>query len=125
MKPAVQQESRTVNAQPQREDYVTPEVNIFETKDGYLLEAEMPGVSKEGLEIMLEDNELTIIGRRHNEPLPGDALFCECSKADFRRVFTLDPAIDSGRITAKMDRGIVTLTLPKSEKVKPRRITVD
>jgi len=125
MKPVLQQESQTVNAQPHRENYVTPEVNIFETKDGYLLEAEMPGVSKDGLEIMLEDNELTIIGRRRSDPLPGGALFCECSKADFRRVFTLDPAIDSTRITAKMDRGIVTLTLPKSEKVKPRRIAVD
>lgn len=130
MKGALQQENRNANvavnqtaAKPQ--EYVAPEVNIFENKDGYVLEAEMPGVNKDGLELMLENDELTIIGRRKTETLAGDVLFCECSKADYRRVFTLDPAIDTSRIAAKMDQGILTVTLPKSEKVKPRKITVD
>lgn len=131
MKGALQQkENRNANvsvnetsAKPQ--EYVAPEVNIFENKDGYLLEAEMPGVNKDGLQLMLENNELTIVGRRNNERLQGEALFCECSKADYRRVFTLDPAIDTAKIAARMDQGILTVTLPKSEKVKPRKIAVD
>ena len=106
-------------------EFVAPEVNILETKDGYVLEAEMPGVNKEGLEITLEGNEITVVGHRHVEPLNGSALFRESNGRDYRRVFELDPAIDTSKIAARMDQGLLTLTLPKSEKVKPRRITVD
>ena len=118
-------ENRATNEQPRREEYVTPEVNIFETKDGYVLEAEMPGVNKGGLEITLEGNEITITGHRQSEPVSGEVLFRERQTADFRRVFELDPAIDTGRISARMDQGVLTLTLPKSERVKPRKITVE
>jgi HSP20 family protein len=118
-------ENRSVNAQPRREEYVAPEVNIFENKDGYVLEADMPGVNKDGLEITLEGNELTIVGRRNVERPNGIAVFRETRTADFRRVFELDPAIDTGRISARMEQGMLTLTLPKSERVKPRKIAVD
>ena len=125
MKATVQNDQRrTTEPQPARE-YVSPEVNILETSDGYVLEAEMPGVSKEGLEITLEGNEMTLLGRRKIETLPGEALFRERALADYRRVFELDPAIDTAKIAAKMEQGVLTLTLPKSERVKPRRITVD
>jgi HSP20 family protein len=123
MRTTVQKESRATNDRPT--EFVAPEVNIFETKEGYVLEAEMPGVSKEGLEITLEGNELTIVGHRNNESTNGEALFRERRLSDYRRVFELDPAIESGRISAKMDQGVLTLTLPKSEKVKPRKIVVD
>ena len=105
-------------------EYLTPEVNIFETNDGYMLEAEMPGVSKAGLEITLDGGEITIIGRRGSEVVSGDMLLRERTLADFRRVFELDPVIDTSRISARVDQGVLTLTLPKSEKVKPRKIEV-
>ena len=125
MKATVQTEPRrSTDAQPARE-YVSPEVNIFETSEGYVLEAEMPGVSKEGLEITLEGNEMSIVGRRVDEATPGEALFRERALTDYRRVFELDPAIDTAKIAAKMDQGVLTMTLPKSAKVKPRKITVD
>ncbi len=114
-------------AEPQRQqhEYVLPEVNIFETSDGYTVEAEMPGVNKDGLEITLEGNEITIVGHRNSEPGTGTPLFQERNRADFRRVFELDPAIDATKISAKMDQGVLTLALPKSEQVKPRKINVD
>lgn len=105
-------------------EYVTPEVDIFETNEGYLLEAEMPGVNKEGLEIMLEGNELAIVGRRNREAVAGEPIFRERAAADYRRVFELDPAVDARKISAKMHQGVLTLTLPKSDEVKPRRIPV-
>jgi HSP20 family protein len=105
--------------------FVSPEVNIFETQDGYVLEAEMPGVNKEGLEITLEGTEVTITGHRHVEPLPGEALFRESNTSDYRRVFELDPAIDTAKVSARIDQGVLTLNLPKSERVKPRKISVD
>ncbi len=118
-------ENRSANNRPVREEYVAPEVNIFETRDGYVLEAEMPGVSKDGLEITVEGNELTITGRRSPETVSGDAIFCERQTTDYRRVFELDPAIDTAKVSAKMEQGVLTLTLPKSERVKPRKIAVD
>ena len=124
MKSIVQAEPKAAPERTRPEEFVTPVVNIFETQDGYALEAEMPGVNKSGLEITLEGNEITIIGRKAAEPVNGEVLFRERSTADFRRVFELDPAIDTGKISAKMEQGILTLALPKSEHVKPRKIAV-
>ena len=103
--------------------FITPGVNIFETSEGYLLEAEMPGVNKQGLNISLENNVLTLVGRRQTTPEAG-LLYRESQPADFRRVFELDASIEQSSITAKIDQGILVLTLPKAEKVKPRKITV-
>jgi len=120
-----QRDNQAAGKRATREEYVTPEVNIFETKEGYVLQAEMPGVGKDGLEITLEGNEITIVGRRQAEAVSGEAIFRERRPTDFRRVFELDPAIDTAKVTARMEQGVLTLNLPKSEKVKPRKISVD
>jgi len=111
------------NAKPQ--EFAVPAVNIFENKDGYVLEAEMPGVTKAGLEVTLEGTELTLVGHRSVPALPGTRLFRESGTADYKRVFDLDPAIDTTKIAARMEQGVLTLTLPKSEEVKPRRVSVE
>ena len=119
------QENRPIREPRQeRRGWIQPSVNIVESKDGYVLAAEMPSVNKEGLEVLLEGNELTIIGHR-GQPLEAQLLYRESADRDYRRMFELDPTIDTGRITARMDNGILFLELPKSEKVKPRKITVD
>ena len=110
--------------QTRPKSFVTPPVNIFEDKDGYVLEAEMPGVNKEGLEITLEGNELTITGHRHEEAVNADVVYRESRAVDYRRMFELDPTIDTSKINAKIDQGVLTLRLPKMEKVKPRKITI-
>lgn len=118
------QQAQPQNQEPQRA-YMSPRVNITETKDGYVLEAEMPGVSKDGLEILLEGNELTLVGHRREENLPGvELVYRESANRDFRRTFVLDPTIDSGRVEAKMENGVLRLHLPKAEQLKPRKITV-
>jgi HSP20 family protein len=101
-----------------------PKVNIVETKDAYLLEAEMAGVNKEGLEVLLEGSELTLIGRRAAETPQAQLVYRESSPRDFRRVFELDPTIDASNIDARMENGVLKLYLPKAERVKPRRIAV-
>jgi len=105
--------------------FTAPEVNIYELDDGYVLEAEMPGVTKEGLEVTLEGNTLAFTGRREHEAEPGTVLYRESRPAaDYRRVFELDPAIDTEKIGAEMRQGVLTLMLPKAERVKPRKIAV-
>jgi HSP20 family protein len=104
-------------------EYLTPRVNIVETQDRYVVEGEFPGVSKEGLDVSLDNNVLTIVGRRQSVPRE-NALYRESVSADFRRVFELDPSIDAAKITARIEQGMLTLTLPKTERVKPHRISV-
>ena len=124
MKAIVQTEPKAAAERTEYQEFIVPVVNIFETKDGYALEAEMPGVRKDGLEITLEGNEITILGRRAAELVNGEFLLRERSAADYRRVFELDPAIDTNKISAKMEQGMLTLALLKSEQVKPRKIAV-
>jgi HSP20 family protein len=108
----------------QTEQFVAPMASVLEGADGYVLRVEMPGVNKEGLEISLEDNELTIVGRRSLPTIQGTLVHHESRRENFRRTFELDPSIDGNKIGAKIEQGILTLTLPKAEHVKPRKITV-
>jgi len=118
-KPATQQQGTV-----RKTSYFTPLANIFETKDGYVLEAEMPGVNKDGLEITVENNELTIVGRRSDVAVNAPVVYRESRDLDYRRAFDLDPSIDTAKISAKIDSGVLTLTLPKAESVKPRKISI-
>ena len=111
------------NQQP-AERFVAPVATVLETQDGYTLQVEMPGVNKEGLEMWVENNELTIVGRRSLPNVQGTIVHRESRRENFRRAFELDPSIDAGKISAKIEQGVVTLTLPKAEQVKPRKITV-
>ena len=106
------------------EQFAVPSASVIEGADGYTLEVEMPGVNKEGLEVSVENNELTIVGRRHLPTAEGALIHNESRPENFRRTFELDPSIDADKISAKIDQGLVTLTLPKAEHVKPRKIAV-
>jgi HSP20 family protein len=108
-----------------RIQYLTPPVDVESTEEGYVLQAEMPGVDKAGLEITVENGEVTILGHRRNVQFPGEPAHLEIRHHDFRRVYELDPEIDTEKISARMDQGLLTLTLPKTERVKPRKISVE
>src|SRR5205085_1892585 len=117
-------ENRTDGERQAAEQFIAPPATVLENADGYTLEVEMPGVSKENLEMWVENNELTIVGRRSLPSVEGTLLHRESRSENFRRTFEIDPSIDAGKISAKIDQGVVTLTLPKAEQVKPRKITV-
>ncbi|MFL6538237.1 MAG: Hsp20/alpha crystallin family protein [Chthoniobacterales bacterium] len=117
-------ENRNGAPAAQQEQFIAPPASLREDGDGYRLEIEMPGVNKEGLEISIENNELTIIGRRSMPQVEGTPVHREMRPHNFRRWFELDPSIDAAKIGARIDQGLVTLTLPKAEQVKPRKITV-
>src|SRR5436190_24355182 len=100
------QENKAVRENRENRDgrargWLQPQVNIVETKDGYVLEAEMPGVNKDGLEVLLEGNELTIVGRRSGEIAGAQLVYRESYDRDYRRSFELDPAIDTNKISAR------------------------
>ena len=116
-------ENRSNGNQP-AERFVAPAATVTENADGYTLEVEMPGVNKEGLEMWVENNELTVSGRRSMPAIAGTVVHRESRRENFRRTFELDPSIDAHKISAKIEQGVVTMTLPKAEQVKPRKISV-
>ena len=116
--------SSTSNGERASEQFIAPAATVLENADGYTLEVEMPGVSKENLEMWVENNELTILGRRSMPSVEGTLLHRESRQENFRRAFELDPSIDAEKISAKIEQGVVRLTLPKAEQVKPRKIAV-
>jgi HSP20 family protein len=124
---ATKLEDRPTREPNQRREqaWLHPHVSIVETKDGYVLEAEMPGVSKDGLEVLLEGNELTIVGRRSYGFEGAQTVYRESQDRNYRRAFELDPTIDTQRISARIENGLLSLELPKAEKVKPRKISVE
>ena len=123
MNTAVVRENRDAD-RAQNEQFVAPAASVVEASDGYTLEVEMPGVNKEGLEISIENNELTVLGRRSLLEVEGTLIHRELRQENYHRTFELDPSIDADKISAKIDQGVVTLTLPKAEHIKPRKITV-
>jgi HSP20 family protein len=108
----------------QTESFVTPVASVIEDGESYTLRVEMPGVNKQGLEISMEGNELTIVGRRSLPAIEGTLIHRESRRENYRRTFEIDPSIDANKIAAKIDQGVLTVNLPKAEQVKPRKITV-
>ncbi len=106
------------------ENWLLPAVNVLELRDAYLIEADMPGVSREGLEVTLEEHTLTLTGRRDAARLPGNPVYVESKPAGFRRVFEIDPTVDGGKISARLEQGLLTVHLPKAERLQPRKIAV-
>jgi HSP20 family protein len=106
----------------QTEQFIAPPASVIEAGDGYTLEIEMPGVTKDRLDISVENNELAIVGQRSLPAVEGTLIHHESRPENFRRIFELDPSIDGDKISAKIEQGLVTLTLPKAEHVKPREI---
>lgn len=115
--PAVREDTRS------KERVLTPAVDIFETEDHLTLVADMPGVSKDGLDINLEKGVLTLNGtvKRHER---GKALLREFSSANYYRQFRLSEHIDAEKSSAQLNNGVLTLTIPKAESAKPRRIEI-
>jgi HSP20 family protein len=112
-------------ARQRQELYVTPLVDVQSTPESVVLSAEMAGVNKGGVEISVESGNLILVGHRQASNVAGDPIYLERRPVHYRRVYELDPSIDTEKITARVEDGILTVTLPKSEKVKPKKITLD
>ncbi len=103
----------------------TPPIDIFETPDGLVLQADLPGVTLETLELQVQDNKLTLFGRV-NHVLPPNArlIHQEYALGHFLRSFILSDEVDHERVTAKLNQGVLEVVLPRIPKSEPRRIQV-
>ena len=103
-----------------------PPVDIFEDKNSIIIYADIPGVNDKNIDITLDDDVLTLTGQQNDQGVNKHELrYYEYRPGIYRRAFTLGTAIDRDKIDAKIKDGVLTLTLPKAETAKPRKITVD
>ena len=103
-----------------------PTVDIYESDDAFIATADLPGLSKKDIDVSIEDNVLTVSGERKFEKSDDEGTFrrVERSYGTFRRSFALPRSVDTAKVEAKFKDGVLTLTLPKSEVAKSRKITV-
>ena len=105
--------------------FIRPLCLICEEEEGAVtLKLEMPGVSKDRLDIDVDGNELQITGTRESSGSEGTYLVRERPLGTFRQIYTIDDTIDRNRIEASLERGMLTLSLHRKEAEKPRRITI-
>ena len=106
-----------------QESYIQPPVDIYETPEGLVLLADMPGVAPSDLEVRLEENILTIKGKAKHA-IDKEPTYREFELVNFFRQFELSEHVDREKIAARLNNGVLMLQLPRAEKAKPRQIPV-
>jgi HSP20 family protein len=105
---------------------VKPHYEIVDAKDGYALTVYLPGVAKDGLQITVENDELRVVGRpAWKRPEGWTTLYNEAADAPFELAFEHGNAIDVEKIHAELRDGVLRVSLPKAETLRPRKIAVN
>lgn len=105
------------------EKYIRPAVNIIETEEGLVLTADIPGAPRETLDINVEKGVLTISAPAEHS-MPGTPAYREFELGNYYRQFTIPESLDHEKARAEYANGILTLTVPRAEIAKPKRISV-
>ena len=105
--------------------YYVPYADIYDTDDALCVVMEMPGVEKKDLNVALENAVLRVDGQINFSKYEGmEPVYTEYNIGHYARSFTLSNKVDQERISAQLDDGVLTLTLPKAKEAQPRRISV-
>lgn len=109
-------------------DVVNPRINLMETDHSYEIEAELPGVRKEDVKVAIDDRRVSIEGEVKRESAQeegGNIVYAERSSRKFSRSFTLPTEIDDAGAQAKLENGILMLTLPKHPASQKKQLTIN
>lgn len=107
------------------ERVAVPPADIYESENEYVIKADMPGVAKDGVDVTFDNDVLSINGKLSAaDNSEGTLRFREYAAYNFCRSFNLGGDVEAAGITATMDNGVLTLTLPKREELKPKKIQV-
>ena len=110
---------------PRSEAALLPPVDVIEDSTGITLRADLPGVPKDKLKLQVESGTLTIEGEVNiSMPESMEATYIEVDLPRFRRAFTLSKELDTTKVSADLNHGVLTLRIPKAEHAQPRRIDV-
>ena len=104
-----------------------PPVDIYEDEDSVVIKAEVPDVDQKDIEVRIENNTLTLKGeRKHSSEIKKENYYrVERYFGQFQRSFSLPQSINQDKVQASCEKGILTITLPKREEVKPKQISVE
>jgi HSP20 family protein len=107
-------------------DEWAPGVDVVETKDEVVVRAEVPGMTKEDISVTLQDNVLTLRGEKKQEQAENGATYHRVERmyGSFVRSFTLPTVVQADKVKAAYKDGVLTITLPKAEEVKPKEISI-
>ncbi len=109
----------------EKEPWIAPLIDIYETENEYYLTANMPGVSKENVKIKLEDGFLVIMGRiNFEESVNRKYVLNEIEFGNYYRRFKITDSVDEQKIDAKLENGVLNVKLPKHERIKPKTIEI-
>ena len=119
------QEQRQPQPQGREQPAMAPRVDVIEDEKGITLYADLPGVSRDALDIQIEGDSLTIQGQvTAATPDAMEAAYAEVRVPRYRRSFTLSRELDGGRIEAQLKDGVLRLWIPKQEHAQPRKISI-
>jgi len=107
------------------ERFIRPRTSVYEYDDSVKIIMDIPGVNKDNLDISYKQGELMVVGRREKWNRD-DMKPCYSERFDghYRRVFSVDETLDARKIDANLSQGVLELTIPKTEAVKPRKIEI-
>jgi len=121
-KPARTEQAEVVRREGQDRQF-QPATDIIETADAVLLKLDMPGVAKENIDLTVDKDMLTIVGKADPEE-SGEPVYRETYVGDYQRQFTLTADVDPNNVTATMNHGVLTVKIGKAEQVKPKKIKI-
>ena len=122
---ATRKPTEVAKTEEKRERFRRPRTSIYEYDDCVKIFLDIPGVSKENLEINDNRGELTIVGRRESwDETKMKPVYVERFDGGFRHSFTLDETLDPEKIEAELNNGVLTIIIPKKEAVKPKKIEI-
>ena len=124
----IQKKSEELTTERVREaggTWVAPAVDIYETDEAIVVEADMPGVDRAGIEVKIDNGLLAMLGRATRKPVEGvTQLYEEIVPGDFYRAFTVGEEVNEAGISAVITDGVLTVTLPKAAPKRSRKIEV-
>jgi HSP20 family molecular chaperone IbpA len=109
----------------EQERFIRPRTSVYEYEDSVKIFMDIPGVAEDKLDISYQNGELEIIGKKDKwDKKEINPVYCERFEGTYRRVFSVDETLDVQSIDAKVSMGVLELTVPKIEAVKPRKIEI-
>lgn len=104
-----------------------PAIDVYDSKDNLLVKADLPGLTKDEIEVSIQDNNLVLKGEKKKDTEINEENYFKTERfyGSFFRTIPLPSSVDAGKVDAKYQDGVLTLTLPKKEEAKPKQITIN
>ena len=115
--------SDVVQTQSENSNYFQPPTDVRETDSHIVIQFDMPGVSRDHVNLTVEKGTLTVTGKADPEE-EGTAVYRETHIGDYQRTFTLSDDVDTEKISAEMKSGVLTVQVAKAERAKPKRVEI-